>query len=45
MLPAGDQLGAKYGETVKIIWAIGLLAAGQSSVRLNSLMLHDLCPY
>jgi natural resistance-associated macrophage protein 2 len=28
---AGTYLGARFGEVTKIIWAIGLLAAGQSS--------------
>jgi len=28
---AGDDLGARYGNAARIIWAIGLLAAGQAS--------------
>eukprot|EP00128_Syssomonas_multiformis_P005485 Colp12_sorted_trinity150504_noHs@33924 len=28
---AGEQLGLKYGATARYIWAVGLLAAGQSS--------------
>jgi len=28
---AGDYLHHRYGEAVKIIWAIGILASGQAS--------------
>lgn len=28
---AGDYLGTKFGSSIKYIWAVGLLAAGQSS--------------
>jgi natural resistance-associated macrophage protein len=34
---AGDVLGVRYGDAVRYIWAIGLLAAGQSSTMTGTL--------